>query len=121
LAGSLLCVLLQEESVTKIIYFVTPTTIIKIGNKATEWIPILSPSLEFTKKAKKVIEMADTVNASSQGIGILFNYCFGKAGTVSVDCILWLGFSIAGRATCNPGLIAAGAQFGNMVIDEIIG
>jgi hypothetical protein len=33
---------------------------------------------------------------------------------------LWFGFSVAGGITCNPALIAAGAQFGNMVMDEII-
>ena len=50
--------------------------------------------------------MTDSVSASSRRIGILFNYCFGKAGAVSAECILWLGFSVAGGATCNPGLIA---------------
>jgi len=99
---------------TKIIYFVTPTTIVKIASKAAEFVPILGPSLEFTKKAKKVTEMRDPVSASSRGIGILFNYCFGKAGTVSLESILWLGFSTVGGATCNPALIAVGAQFGNM-------
>ena len=103
-----------------IIYFVTPTTMVKIGSKAAEFVPILGPSLEFTKKAKKVIEMTDPVSASSRGIGILFNYCFGKAGAVSLECALWLGFSVTGGATCNPGLIALGAQFGNMVIDDLI-
>ena len=83
----LLYVLLKEESVTKIIYFVTPTTIIKIRNKFAEFIPILGPSLEFTKKAKRVTEMANPVSASSREIVILFNYCFGKAGAVSVECI----------------------------------
>ena len=39
---------------TKIIYFVTPTTLVKIGSKAAEFVSILGPSLEFTKKAKKV-------------------------------------------------------------------
>ena len=76
--------------------------------------------MEFTKKAKKVTEMTDPVSASSRGIGILFNYCFGKAGAVSIECLLWISLSAAGGGTCNPGLIAAGAQFGNMVIDEII-
>ena len=105
---------------TQIIYFITPKSIVKIASKAGEFIPIIGPSLEFTKKAKKVTEMTDPVSASSRGIGILFNYCFGKAGAVSIECILWLSFSAAGGATCNPALIAAGAQFGNMVIDEII-
>jgi len=105
---------------TQIIYFITPKSIIKITSKAAEFIPIIGPSLEFTKKAKKFTEMTDPVSASSRGIGILFNYCFGKAGAVSVECILWLSLSVAGGVTCNPGIIAAGAQFGNMVIDEII-
>jgi len=106
---------------TQILYFVTPTSIVKIGSKAAEFVPILGPTLEFTKKAKKVTELTDPVSASSRGIGVLFNYCFGKAGAVSIECILWLGFSTAGGATCNPTLIAVGAQFGNMVIDELIG
>lgn len=105
---------------TKIIYFLTPNTLVKIGSKAAEFVPILGPSLEFTKKAKKVTQMTDPVSASSRGIGILFNYCFGKAGALSLECILWLGFSTAGGVTCNPALIALGAQFGNMVIDDII-
>ena len=49
-----------------------------------------------------------------------FKIIFGKAGAVSIECILWLSLSAAEGATCNPGLITAGAQFGNMVIDEII-
>jgi hypothetical protein len=105
---------------TKIIYCVTPKSLVKIGSKAAEFVPILGPTLEFTKKAKKLTEMSDPVSASSRGIGIVFNYCFGKAGALSLECILWLGFSVAGGTTCNPGLIALGAQFGNMVIDNII-
>lgn len=109
---------------TKIIYFVTPTNMVKIGSKigtkAAEFVPILGPTLEFTKKAKKVTEMTDPVSASSRGVGILFNYCFGKAGAVSIECALWFGLSVAGGVTCNPALIAAGAQFGNMVMDEIL-
>lgn len=93
---------------------------VKIGSKAAEFIPVLGPTPDFTKKAKKVTEMTDPVSASSRGIGILFNYCFGKAGAVYLGCILWFGFSTVGGATCNPGLIAVGAQFGSMVIDEIL-
>ena len=106
---------------TKIIYFVTPTSIVKITSKAAEFISILGPSLEFTKKAKNVTEMTNSVSASSRGIGILFNYYFGKAGAVSLECILWFGFSTAGGVTCNPASIALGAQFGNMVVDDSIG
>lgn len=79
---------------TKILYFITPTSIVKIGSKAAEFIPILGPTLEFTKKAKKVTELTDPVSASSRGIGVLFNYCFGKAGAVSIECILWLEFEV---------------------------
>lgn len=103
---------------TKVLYFVTPKSFVKIGSKAAEYIPILGPSLEFTKKAKT--DLTDPISASSQGIWILFNYCFGKAGAVSIECVLWLGLSVAGGITCNPRLIVAGAQFGNMVVDEII-
>ena len=52
---------------TKIIYFVRPTSLVKIGSKAAEFIPILGPTLEFTKKAKKVTEMTDPISASSRG------------------------------------------------------
>ena len=65
---------------TTILYFVTPKTLAKIGGKAAKFIPILGPTVEYTKKAKKITEIADPVSASSRGIGILFNYCFGKAG-----------------------------------------
>lgn len=51
---------------------------------------------------------------------MLFNYCFGKAGAVSVECALWFGLYLAGGITANPVLIAAGAEFGNLVIDEIL-
>ena len=103
-----------------LILFITPKTIAKLGTKAVEFIPVVGPSLEFTKKAKKITEISDPVSASSRGVGILFNYCFGKAGAVSIECILWLGLSTAGGLTANPALIAFGAQFGNLVIDEII-
>ena len=105
----------------EIIYFVTPSSFVKIASKAGEFIPALGPAIEFTKKAKKVTEMTDPVGASSRGIGIIFNFCFGKIGAVSVECALWLSFSVAGGVTANPGLIALGAQFGNLVIDDIIG
>ena len=85
---------------TKIIYFITPKSMVTIGSI----VPILGPSLEFTKKAKKVTEMSDP----SRGLGILFNYCFGKCRVYSLDRVF-------------PAMIALGAQFGNMVIDDIIG
>ena len=96
----------------RIIYFVTPLSFVKIASKAGEFIPVLGPAIEFTKKAKKVTEMTDPVGASSRGIGIVFNFCFGKAGAVSVECALWLSLSVDGGVTANPGLIALGAQFG---------
>ena len=73
---------------TKIIYFVTPTNMVKIGRKigtkAAEFVPIIGPTLEFTKKTKKVTKMTDPVSASLRGIGIIFNYCFGKANAISI-------------------------------------
>ena len=96
----------------RIIYFVTPSSFVKIASKAGEFIPVLGPAIEFTKKAKKVTEMTDPVGASSRGIGIVFNFCFGKAGAVSVECALWLSLSVDGGVTANSGLIALGAQFG---------
>lgn len=105
---------------TNIICFITPATIAKIGSGAVDWIPVLGSTLEFSKKAKKVTEITDPVSASARGVGILFNYCFGKAGAVSLECIIWLGCSVAGGATGNPIVIGLGAQFGKMVIEEII-
>ena len=69
---------------TKIIYFITPQSIIKVGSKATEFIPILGPMAQYTKKAKKVTELNNPVSATSRGIGIMFNYCFGKVGAMSI-------------------------------------
>ena len=57
---------------TKIIYFVTPTTMVKIGSKSAKFVLILGPSLKFTKKAKKVTEITDPINTLSRGIGIFF-------------------------------------------------
>ena len=83
-------------------------------------LPILGPMATYTKKAKKVTELNNPVSATSRGIGLMFNYCFGKAGAMSIECILWLGLSTAGGLTANPGLIAGGAEFGNTLLDEII-
>lgn len=93
---------------------------VKIASKAGEFIPVIGPTLEFTKKAKKYTEIAQPIGASSRGIGLLFNYCFGKAGAVSLECALWFGLSLTGGLTGNLTLITAGAQFGNMVMDEIL-
>ena len=73
---------------TRIVYFITPTSLVKVWSKAAEFIPVLGPTLDFTKKAKKVTEMTDPISASSRGVGIIFNYCFGKAGAVSIECAL---------------------------------
>lgn len=105
----------------KIIDFVTPKALVKITNKAGEFIPIIGPMLTYTKKAQKMTDLADPVSATSKGIGVMFEYCFGKTAKVSAECVLWLGFSVAGGLSANPALIAAGAGFGEMVVDEIIG
>jgi len=63
---------------TTILYFVTPRSLVKIGSKAAEFIPVLGPALDFTKKAKKVTEMADPISASSRGIGMMFNFFLVK-------------------------------------------
>ena len=104
---------------TKIIYFITPQSIIKVGSKTTEFIPILGPMAQYTKKAKKVTERSNRVIATLRGIGIMFNYCFGKVGAMSIECILWLGLSTAGGITANPALISGGTEFENMLLDEI--
>ena len=63
---------------TQIVYFITPKAIIKVGNKALEFVPVFGPFLEYTKKAKRATELSDPVSASSRGIGMIFNYCFWK-------------------------------------------
>ena len=105
---------------TKILLFITPTSLIKLGTQAAEFIPIIGPTVEYTKKAQKVLDITNPVTASSRGIGLVFNFCFGKAGALSAECILWLGLSVAGGVTCNPALIAVGAQLGALIIDEIV-
>ena len=50
----------------------------------------------------------------------MFNYCFGKTGAMSIECILWIGLSTVSGITANPVLIAGGAEFGNLLLDEII-
>ena len=44
---------------TRIICFVTPKSLVKVGTKAAEFIPVLGPTLEYTKKAKKITEITD--------------------------------------------------------------
>ena len=105
---------------TKILFFVTPKLVARLGTKAAEFIPVLGPSTKFIKESKKITKLADPVSATSRGVGLLFNYCFGKAGAISVECVFWFSFSVVGGMTCNPGLIAVGAEFGNMVLDEFI-
>ena len=105
---------------TRIVYFMTPTTVVKLTTKAAEFLPVVGPYVEFTKKGTRLTKLTDPVSASSRSIGIMFNFCFGKTATVSIECALWLGLSVAGGLTGNPGLIATGAQFGNMVLDEIL-
>lgn len=103
-----------------IIFWITPTTLAKLGSKAVEFIPGLGPGLKFTKQAEKITKLTDPVSYLTRTVGMLFNYCFGKTGAVSVECILWVSLSVAGGITCNPLLITAGTEFGNMILDEFI-
>ena len=105
---------------SKLIYFITPGTIVKISSKAPKFIPVLGPTFEYTKKAKKMTDLSNPVSASSRGVGLLFKSCFGKTGAISLESVLWLGFSTLGGVTANPTLIAVGAQFGNMLAEELI-
>ena len=50
---------------TQIVYFITPTSVIKNRSKAAEFIPVLGPAVEYTKKAKKVTELSDPVSADT--------------------------------------------------------
>lgn len=73
---------------TKPIYFITPHSIVKVVYKLGEFAPGIGSSLSFTKKAEKLTKLTDPVSASARGIGLVFNFCFGKAGAVSAECIL---------------------------------
>ena len=53
----------------KIVYFITPNAIAKVSSKAVEFLPIVGPAVEFTKKSTKATEMADPVSASSPVLG----------------------------------------------------
>ena len=39
---------------TQMIYFITPKSLIKITTKAGEFLPIVGPTLTYTKKAQKM-------------------------------------------------------------------
>lgn len=105
---------------TKIIYFITPKSLIKVAGKGAEFLPVLGPVAQYTKKAKKITKLSDPVSATSRGIGIMFNYCFGKAGAMTVECLLWISLSTVGGIAANPLLITTGAEFGNLLLDEIM-
>lgn len=110
---------------TKIVYFTLPSSLTaagleKLGLKTTEFLPIVGPTLEFTKKAKKITKISNPITATSRGIGVLFDFCFGKTGAVTIECVLWFSLSVAGGATGNIYIIAAGAEFGNMVLEEFL-
>lgn len=105
---------------TKVIFFISPQSLVTTGTKAAEFVPILGPIADFSRKTKKLTQISDPVTATSQGVGILFNHCFEKAGAITAECALWFGFSTLRGLTCNPTLIGIGTQFGTMVIDELI-
>lgn len=79
----------MKSVMTKIIYFVTPKTLAKIaskiGTKGVEFLPIVGPAVEFTKKAQKVKDLANPVSARSRGLGLAFGFCFRKTAAVSLD------------------------------------
>jgi hypothetical protein len=102
------------------LFFITPKTVAKLGTKAAEFVPFIGPGVEYVKKAQKLTDISDPVTASSRGVGMIFKSCFGKTAVVSVECALWLGFSVAGGITANPVLIGLGAQMGNLIVDELI-
>jgi len=108
-----------------ITYFVIPSGLAakgleKIGSKASDFLPVVGPFLNYSKRARKVTNMANPVAATARGIATISDFCFGKTTTLSIECLLWLGFSVAGGLTANPFLIAAGADMGNLVLDEIL-
>ena len=103
-----------------ILYFITPQTMVKVGAKATEFIPLVGPQVEFYKKTKKLTELSDPVSATSKGIGLIFKQCFGKTATLSAECIIWFGCSVVGGITGNLPIIALGAQVGNLIVDELL-
>ena len=48
----------------KIVYFIAPTSVIKVGTKLTEFVPILGPAAQYTRKARQITELADPVSAT---------------------------------------------------------
>ena len=102
-------------------FFISPKSFVKVVTKAGEFVPIVGPLVTYTKNAQKATELANPVSATSRGIGLMFESCFGKTGKVTSECILWATFSIIGGITANPGFIAAGVTFGDMIIEDLIG
>ena len=100
---------------TKVVYFVLPSGLTevglqKLGLKSIDFLPVVGPSVSYLRKAKKVTKIANPVNAAARGISTISEFCFGKAATLSIECLLWLGLSTVGGVTANPVLIATEAD-----------
>jgi hypothetical protein len=68
---------------TKILFFITPTSLVKltskIGSKAAGFVPVLGPTLKFTKKAEKVTKLTNPVAAGSRELGFFWNIVSGRS------------------------------------------
>lgn len=109
----------------KVVYFILPSGLTEVGLenlglKSVDFLPVVGPSVSYLKKAKKVTKMANPINAGARGISVISEFCFGKAAVLSIECLLWFGFSTVGGVTANPVLIAIGAEMGNLVMEEIL-
>ena len=105
-----------------ILYFLTPKTLAKFGIKAAGYIPIIGPTISFNKKTMKIVDgvsNSNPVTVASRGVNLALEYCFGKGVVLPVECALWMGFTIAGTVTVNGILLAAAAEMGNIILDEI--
>ena len=91
----------------------------KVIEKSVEFVPVIGPGLKYIKTAKKVNKFANPVKATTYTAGMLLEICGAKYAKYSALCTVWATTTTAGFLTGNPALIAVGAQFGNMVIDDI--
>ena len=105
--------------------FIKPTSVVKIvskvGGKSVEALPVVGATIKYSKKAAKVTKITNPVKAASYGIGVMFDYCFGPVGAKSFECAIWFTASLIGGVTCNPLLIAFGAEMGELILDDITG
>lgn len=100
----------------KVILFITPEVIAKISSKSIEFRPVISWSLDLSRKAVKLTKLSDLVSSATLAVGTMFEFSFGKIIAISIECTLWPSLSIAGGLISNPTITASGWSFSSMVI-----